>query len=77
MAASTDRPQILYSVRAQRGPLLRCKGWKQETILRLLENNMENAEHPERLIISGGIGKCARNWESYWALSNLASRRTC
>jgi len=68
MAASTDRPQILYSVRAQRGPVLRCKGWKQETILRLLENNMENAEHPERLIIYGGIGKCARNWESYWAL---------
>ena len=68
MAASTDRPQILYSVRAQRGPVLRCKGWKQEALLRLLENNMENAEHPERLIIYGGIGKCARNWESYWAL---------
>ncbi len=68
MSADAPRPQILYSVRAQRGTTLRCKGWKQETLLRLLENNMENAEHPEQLIIYGGIGKCARNWESYWAL---------
>ena len=34
----------------------------------MLENNMEVAEHPERLVIYGGIGKCARNWESYHAL---------
>ncbi|WP_300525701.1 urocanate hydratase [Aminiphilus sp.] len=60
--------QILYSVKAQRGPVLRCKGWRQETILRMLENNMENAEHPERLVIYGGNGKCARNWESYHAI---------
>ncbi|HWK27927.1 MAG TPA: urocanate hydratase [Solirubrobacter sp.] len=59
---------ILTSVRAQRGPELRCKGPKQETILRMLENNMENAEHPERLVIYGGIGKAARNWESYHAI---------
>src|SRR5665811_773620 len=64
---SMGRPEILYSVRAQRGPKLRCKGWKQETILRMLENNMENAEKPEELVIYGGIGKCARNWESYHA----------
>ena len=60
--------EILYSVKAQRGPTLRCKGWKQESLLRLLENNMENAERPERLVIYGGIGKCARNWESYHAI---------
>jgi len=59
---------ILYSVKAQRGSTLRCKGWKQEVLLRMLENNMENAERPERLVIYGGIGKCARNWESYWAI---------
>ncbi len=59
---------ILYSVKAHRGPTLRCKGWKQEVLLRMLENNMENAERPERLVIYGGIGKCARNWESYWAI---------
>jgi urocanate hydratase len=63
-----QRPEILYSVTAQRGPTLRCKGWKQETILRMLENNMENAEKPEELVIYGGNGKCARNWESYHAI---------
>ncbi len=62
------KPEILYSVKAQRGSTLRCKGWKQESILRMLENNMENAEAPERLVIYGGIGKCARNWESYHAI---------
>lgn len=60
--------KILYSVKAQRGSVLRCKGWRQETILRMLENNMENAEYPERLVIYGGNGKCARNWESYHAI---------
>lgn len=63
-----EKPEILYSVKAQRGPELRCKGWKQETILRMLENNMENAEIPELLVIYGGNGKCARNWESYHAI---------
>lgn len=62
------KAEVLYAVKAQRGDTLRCKGWKQETILRLLENNMEVAEHPERLIIYGGIGKAARNWESYHAI---------
>jgi len=60
--------EILYKVKAQRGSTLRCKGWKQEGLLRMLENNMENAESPERLVIYGGIGKCARNWESYHAI---------
>jgi urocanate hydratase len=62
------KPEILYEVRAMGGNNLRCKGWKQESILRMLENNMENAEHPEELVIYGGIGKCARNWESYHAI---------
>ena len=63
-----SKPEILYSVKAERGANLRCKGWKQETVLRMLENNMENAEKPEELVIYGGIGKCARNWESYHAI---------
>jgi urocanate hydratase len=67
-AARAVNNQVLSSVTAQRGSTLRCKGWKQETILRMLENNMEVAEHPERLVIYGGIGKCARNWESYHAI---------
>lgn len=69
----SEKPEVLFSVQAQRGGFdqpatLRCKGWKQETILRMLENNMENAEIPEMLVIYGGNGKCARNWESYYAI---------
>jgi len=52
-------------VKATKGNKLRCKGWKQEAILRMLENNLENAEIPEELIIYGGTGKAARNWKSY------------
>lgn len=74
------KAEILYEVKAQRGNVLRCKGWKQETILRMLENNMEVAEHPEQLVIYGGIGKAARNWESYHAivdsLKNLENDET-
>ncbi|MFW6121902.1 MAG: urocanate hydratase [Petrotogales bacterium] len=53
------------TIKATKGMKLRCKGWKQEAILRMLENNLENAEIPEELIIYGGTGKAARNWESY------------
>lgn len=63
-----EAKEVLHGVAAARGATLRCKGWKQETILRMLENNMEVAEHPEQLVIYGGIGKAARNWESYHAI---------
>ena len=53
------------TIKAGRGNKLRCKGWKQEAILRMLENNLENAEIPDELIIYGGTGKAARNWECY------------
>ncbi|MCX6664965.1 MAG: urocanate hydratase [Euryarchaeota archaeon] len=53
------------SVKVTRGTHLRCKSWKQEGILRMLENNLENAEKPEELIIYGGTGKAARNWDCY------------
>ncbi len=56
------------TIQATRGNTLRCKGWRQEAILRMLENNLENAELPEDLIIYGGTGKAARNWESYDAI---------
>lgn len=52
-------------VKARRGSRLVCKGWRQEAILRMLQNNLENAEKPEELIIYGGTGKAARNWECY------------
>ncbi len=52
-------------IKATTGKKLRCKGWRQEAILRMLENNLENAEIPEELIIYGGTGRAARNWECY------------
>ena len=52
-------------IKAKTGDKIRCKGWRQEAILRMLENNLENAEIPEELIIYGGTGKAARNWKCY------------
>lgn len=51
-------------VKAARGDKLRCKGWRQEALLRMMENNLENAEKPDELIIYGGTGKVARSWEA-------------
>src|SRR5256712_6801454 len=52
-------------IKAARGQTWRCQGWRQEAILRMLENNLENAEKPDDLIIYGGTGKAARNWEAF------------
>ena len=54
-------------VRSPRGTEISCKGWQQEAALRMLMNNLdpEVAEKPEELIIYGGSGKAARNWECY------------
>ncbi len=52
-------------VKAARGERLRCQGWRQEAILRLLENNLENGENPEELIIYKATAKAARDWTSY------------
>lgn len=50
---------------AARGNELRCKGWRQEAILRLLENNIENAEDPDSLVVYMSIAKAARDWDSF------------
>ncbi|HEX7708561.1 MAG TPA: urocanate hydratase [Thermoanaerobaculia bacterium] len=57
-------------IRAARGTELSCLGWQQEAALRMLMNNLdpEVAEHPEQLIVYGGIGKAARSWECYDAI---------
>ena len=55
-------------ITAQRGSLLRAKGWRQEGLLRLLENVLENGEDPENLIVYGALGKAARDWSSYHAI---------
>lgn len=54
-------------VRAPRGTQLHCKGWVQEAAFRMIQNNLdpEVAERPEELIVYGGTGKAARNWECF------------
>jgi len=58
------------NIRAPRGNELNCKGWAQEAALRMLCNNLDNevAEDPRNLIVYGGRGKAARNWESFDAI---------
>jgi len=57
-------------VKAARGTKLSCKGWAQEAAFRMLNNNLdpEVAEKPKDLIIYGGSGKAARNWDCYHAI---------
>ena len=58
------------NIRAKKGLEIECKGWEQEAALRMLYNNLdpEVAEHPEDLVVYGGIGKAARNWEAFDAI---------
>jgi urocanate hydratase len=57
-------------IRAPRGTDITCKGWPQEAALRMLMNNLDGevAEKPEELVVYGGCGKAARNWECYDAI---------
>ena len=59
-------------ITAKTGLELECKGWEQEAALRMLYNNLdpEVAERPEDLVVYGGIGKAARNWEAFEAIEN-------
>ena len=61
---------MAHEIRAARGKTISCKGWQQEAAMRMLMNNLdpEVAENPEELIIYGGSGKAARNWECYEAI---------
>jgi urocanate hydratase len=58
------------AIRAPRGTTLSCRSWQQEAALRMLMNNLdpEVAERPADLVVYGGIGKAARNWECYDAI---------
>jgi urocanate hydratase len=59
-------------IKAPRGKEIICKGWIQEAALRMLMNNLdpEVAEKPEELIVYGGKGKAARNWQCFDAIVN-------
>src|SRR5262249_11459197 len=69
-------------IRAPRGTSLNTKGWQQEAALRMLMNNLdpEVAERPDDLVVYGGTGKAARNWECFHAivrsLKNLENDET-
>jgi urocanate hydratase len=60
--------EMTQSIQAPRGAELRCKGWHQEAALRMLMNNLEQGADPANLIIYGGTGRAARNWEAYGAI---------
>jgi len=76
--SSSTKPNI----RAPRGTTLSCKGWQQEAAMRMLMNNLDEevAERPQDLVIYGGTGKAARNWDCYHAivrtLKNLENDET-
>jgi urocanate hydratase len=57
-------------IKAPTGNSISCKGWHQEAAMRMLMNNLDEevAEKPQELIIYGGSGKAARNWECYHAI---------
>ena len=79
--AATDKASAPI-VRGPRGTTRTCRGWQQEAAMRMLMNNLdpEVAEKPDELIVYGGRGKAARNWECFHAIVNslksLASDET-
>ncbi len=83
MPVETEIQQSGYTrIRAPRGTTLSCKGWQQEAAMRMLMNNLDEevAERPQDLVVYGGTGKAARNWDCYHAivsaLKNLESDET-
>jgi urocanate hydratase len=71
MPVLTATPPTGYSpIRAARGNTLSCKGWQQEAALRMLMNNLDEevAERPQDLVVYGGTGRAARNWDCYHAI---------
>ncbi len=71
MPVATDIPTSSYvPVKAPRGNQLSCKGWGQEAAMRMLMNNLDPdvAERPQDLVVYGGTGRAARNWECYHAI---------
>src|SRR5207245_9530893 len=71
MPVETEINQTAYSpIRAPRGTTLSCKSWQQEAAMRMLMNNLDEevGERPRDLVVYGGTGKAARNWECYHAI---------
>jgi urocanate hydratase len=68
--AAVHQPAQAHPVRAPRGTALSCRSWLTEAAYRMLQNNLdpEVAENPDALVVYGGIGKAARNWDCYEAI---------
>ncbi|MEH7390555.1 urocanate hydratase [Bacillus sp. JJ1474] len=70
----------MEKITAFRGTELRCKGWRQEALLRMLENVLENGENQKELVVYAALGKAARNWDAYHgivkALQNIEEDET-
>src|SRR5437868_10894519 len=64
---SPSRLDNTRSIHAPRGSTLSCKSWLTEAPLRMLMNNLDDevAENPQELVVYGGIGRAARDWESF------------
>src|SRR5438874_7004655 len=67
---TATQPSAYTRIRAPRGTTISCKGWQQEAAMRMLMNNLDEevAERPQDLVVYGGTGKAARNWESFHAI---------
>ena len=71
MPVETEVSKSQYvPVRAPRGTTISCKGWQQEAAMRMLMNNLDEevGERPRDLVVYGGTGKAARNWECFHAI---------
>jgi urocanate hydratase len=71
MPVATEPKGTTYSpIHAPRGNQLSCKGWAQEAAMRMLMNNLDEevAERPQDLVVYGGTGRAARNWDCYHAI---------
>ena len=66
----------MNKIKSPTGSLLTCKGWQQEAAFRMIQNNLDPdvAEDPDNLIVYGGYGKAARNWDSYYKILDSLKR---
>jgi urocanate hydratase len=66
-SAIMNRNDPTRDIRAPHGPVMSCKSWQTEAALRMLMNNLDRevAERPAELVVYGGIGRAARNWECF------------
>ena len=64
------------TIRSPRGAELSCKSWLTEAAYRMIQNNLdpEVAEHPQDLVVYGGIGRAARNWECFDRILEVLKR---